>query len=228
MKTHNILVLAIGLLAGTLAANAQAVTAGQQTIDKNKLPGLTLTVPVEGKQAEKDWAEQLKTYGKVTTSRGTYKVPAAYIPALSPEPINLISTVDRSRNSAAIFTSFDLGGGNYITAGSPNYAAAEKMLTDYAVMAQYNQQVRDAEGLQADADKSYQKSVKTGERLQRDIERNKKEKETLLRKLDDNAKELEQLNKDTETNKADQVTTQADLDNRRKAADAVRLKKPQP
>lgn len=226
MSTYKILLLAIGLLAGSLAAQAQRVTAGEQTIDKNKLPGLTLSVPIDGKQAEKDWAEQLKSYGKVVVSRGTYKVATAYIPTLSPEPINLVSTVDRSRNSAAIFTSFDLGGGNYITSGSANYAAAEKLLTDFATTAQYNQQVRDAEGLQTEADKNYQKSIKTGERLQRDIERNKKEKETLLRKLDDNAKELEQLTKDTETNRTDQLSTQAELDNRRKAADAVRLKKP--
>ncbi len=227
MKVQHILLAAIGLFVSGLTASAQAVTAGEQTIDKNKVPGLTLTVPIEGKQAEKDWAEQLKSYGKVTNSRGTYKVATAYIPALSAEPINLMSTVDRSRNSATIFTAFDLGNGTFITAGSDKYAAAEKMLSEFATTAQYNQQVRDAEGLQADADKSYQKAVKTGERLQRDIERNKKEKETLLRRLDDNAKELEQLTKDTETNKTEQTTTQADLENRRKAAEAVRLKKPQ-
>lgn len=222
-----LLALTIGLLAGNVDSNAQTVTAGEQTIDKNKLSGLILTVPLEGKQAERDWEEQLKSYGKVTISRGTYKVSTAYIPALSSEPINLISTVDRSRKSTAIFTSFDLGGGNFITAGSDKYAAAEKMLMDYAATAEYNQQVRDAEGLQAEADRNYQKAVKTGERLLRETERNKKEKETLLRRLDDNAKELEQLTKDTETNKTELSTTQADLDNRRKATEAVRLKRPQ-
>lgn len=227
MRIYSKLTLMIGLLTGSYIAGAQAVTATEQTVDKNKLSGLSLSVPIEGKQAEKDWAEQLKSYGKVTNSRGTYKVATAYIPALSPEPINLISTVDRSRNSATIFTAFDLGGGNFITSGSDKYPIAEKMLTDFASTAQYNQQVRDAEGLQTDADKSYQKAIKTGERLQRDIERNKKEKETLLRRLDDNAKELEQLTKDTESNKTEQTTTQADLDNRRKAVEAVRLKKPQ-
>lgn len=227
MKIYSKLAVAICLLAGYLPADAQTVTAGEQTIDKNKLPGFTLTLPIDGRQAEKDWAEHLKTYGKVTESRGTYKVSTAYIPTLSSEPINLISTVDRSRKSTAIFTSFNLGGGNFITAGSINYAAAEKMLMDYGNMAQYNQQVRDAEELQTQADQNYQKAVKTGERLVRDIERNKKEKETLLRRLDDNAKELEQLTKDTETNRTEQATNQADLDNRRKAAEAVRLKKPQ-
>lgn len=227
MNLHNTLLLTVGLMVGSFAANAQTVLASEQMIDKNKLPGLTITVPIDGKQVERDWADQLKTYGKVTTSRGTYKVATAYIPALSPEPINLQSTVDRSRNSGTLFVSFDLGAGNFITAGSANYAAAEKILVDFANMAQYNQQVRDAEGLQADADKNYQKAVKTGEKLQRDIERNKKDKETLLRRLDDNAKELDQLLKDTEANKNEQITTQADLENRRKAAEAVRLKKPQ-
>lgn len=204
---------------------AQTVYAGENTVDKAKMPGLYLTIQGDGKQIEKDWEAQLKTYGRLTASRGTYRVPNASIPAISSEPINLVSTVKTTRTSATIFTAYDLGSGNYVTTGGTGYSSAESLLKDFAGNSLFNQEVRTAEGGFDEAQKNHQKAVKNGERLQRAIEQNAKEKEKLLKRIDDNAKELEQLNKDIETNKTEQETATTELDNQKKNVEAVKAKK---
>lgn len=213
------------LLGLSSTLHAQTVYAGETTVDKNKLSGLYLTIQGDGRQIEKDWADQLKTYGSVSSSRGTYRVTNADIPDVSPEPINLTSTVKTSRTSATIFVAFDKGGGTFVTPGSSGYSTAERLLTDFSEKTRYNQEVKTAESGFSDAQKTHQQTVRTGERLQREIETNAKEKERLLKRLDDNAKQLEQLQKDIETNKTDQENALTELENRKKNVEAVKEKK---
>ncbi|MDB5239970.1 MAG: hypothetical protein JWP57_595, partial [Spirosoma sp.] len=215
--------LCLGLWSSTV--HAQTVYAGENTIEKSKSPGLYLTVQGDGKQIEKDWETQLSGYGRMTSSRGLYRVPNANIPAISSEPINLVSTVKSSRNSATIFAAFDLGSGNFVKPGGQGYSAAEQLLKDFASKSLFGQEVRTAESSLEEAQKNHQKMVKMGERLQRDMEQNAKEKERLLKRMDDNAKELEQLKKDLETNKAEQINATTELENRKKNVEAVKMKK---
>lgn len=225
MNTILRFLLALCLLTQANSLYAQTVYAGENTVDKAKLPGLYLTIQGDGKQIEKDWEAQLQTYGRLSSSRGTYRVTTADIPAISSEPINLASTVKSSKTSATIFASFDLGSGNYVTPGGTGYSAAEGILKSFADKTLYGQEVHTAENDFNDAQKNHQKIVREGERLQRSIEQNAKEKERLLKRLDDNAKELEQLQKDIETNKTDQSTALTDLESRKKNVEAVKAKK---
>ncbi|UFH52618.1 hypothetical protein [Spirosoma sp. KNUC1025] len=225
MKTVAKFVLAFFLFVSTLSSYAQTVYAGENTIDKTKLSGLYLTIQGDGKQIEKDWESQLQKYGRVSSSRGTYRVTNASIPAISPEPINLVSTVKSSRTSATIFTSYDLGNNNFVTTGSTGYSAAESLLKEFSNSSLYNQEVRLAQTSFDDAQKNHQKLVRKGEQLQRSIEQNAKEKERLLKRIDDNAKELEQLQKDIETNKTDQANALTELDSRKSNVEAVKAKK---
>lgn len=224
MKAIYSLTLALGLLL-SLSAHAQTVYAGESTIDNTKASGLYLTIQGDGRQIEKDWETQLKTYGRVTASRGTYRITNADIPSISPEPINLLSSVKSSRTSATIFVAFDKGSGNFVTAGSTGYSAAEQLLNTFASGTLVSQEVRTAEAGFDEAQKNHQRMVKTGERLQRDIEANAKEKERLLKRIDDNAKELEQLQKDLATNKIDQENALTELENRKKNVEAAKAKK---
>ncbi|GAB3996650.1 hypothetical protein GCM10028807_39750 [Spirosoma daeguense] len=209
----------------TYHSHAQTVYAGESTIDKAKLSGLYLTIQGDGKQIEKDWETELKKYGTMISSRGTYRVTNADISAISSEPINLASTVKSSRTSATIFASFDLGNGNFITPGSTGYSAAESLLKNFADNTLYGSEVRTAEGSFDEAQKNHQKTVRRGEQLQRAIEQNAKEKEKLQKRLEENAKELEQLQKDIETNKTDQTNALTELESRKKNIEAVKAKK---
>ncbi len=225
MRTILRICLICCFLSFTASTFAQTVYAGESTVDKAKLAGLYLTLQGDGKQIEKDWESQLQTFGRLNSSRGTYRVTNANIPAISSEPINLVSTVKSSRTSATIFASFDLGNGTFVTPGGTGYSAAEDLFKNFASKTLYDQEVRTAESSFDDAQKNHQKMVKNGERLQREIEQNAKEKERLLKRLDENAKELEQLNKDIATNKTDQEKALIDLDSRKSNVEAVKLKK---
>ncbi|MVM37314.1 hypothetical protein GO730_06115 [Spirosoma sp. HMF3257] len=225
MNTLARFALIIGLFIIKNSTHAQTVYAGETTIDKAKVSGLYLTLQGDGKQIEKDWEAQLQKFGRVTSSRGTYRVPSADISAISSEPINLASTVKTTRTSATIFAAFDLGSGNFVTPGGTGYSAAEALLKGFADNSLFGQEVKTAEGGFDEAQKNHQKMVKKGEQLQRAIEQNAKEKERLLKRIDDNAKELEQLNKDIETNKTDQATALTELESRKKNVEAVKAKK---
>ncbi|GAB3697732.1 hypothetical protein GCM10027592_22150 [Spirosoma flavus] len=213
------------IIAITYRSHAQTVYAGESTIDKAKVSGLYLTVQGDGKQIEKDWETELRKYGNMSASRGTYRVTNADISAISSEPINLASTVKSSRSAATIFVSFDLGNGNYVRPGSAGYAAAESFLKNFSDNSLYGLEVKTAEGSFDEAQRIHQKTVRRGEQLQRAIEQNAKEKDKLLKRIEDNAKELEQLQKDIETNKTEQATALTELENQKKNIEAVKAKK---
>ncbi|MFD2935092.1 hypothetical protein [Spirosoma flavum] len=225
MKKILYFVLINCLLSLPTSSFAQTIYAGENTVDKAKLAGLYLTIQGDGKQIEKDWETQLQTYGRASSSRSTYRVPNASIPAISSEPINLVSTVKTSRTAATIFTSFDLGNGNFVTTGGTGYSAAEDLLKSFANKSLYGQEVRISESSFDEAQKNHQKTVRNGERLQREIEQNAKEKDRLLKRIDDNAKELEQLTKDIATNKTEQETALTELESRKNNVEAVKSKK---
>lgn len=224
MKTQT--VLTIGLLLLSAGAQAQTVYAGEQTIEKAKLPGLFLNLPIDEKSADREWEQALRTYGRVNASRGIYRVTNADIRSISSEPINMVSQVKGNKTSSTIFTSFDLGSGNFARPGDAAYSAAETLLKDFATAALYNNEVRGAEESLAESQRNHQKAVQRGERLQRDIERNKREKERLLRSIDENAKELEQLTKDAEANKTEQANALSEMDVKKKNVETVKAKKP--
>jgi hypothetical protein len=219
------LFLTISLLLATFGAQAQTVYAGEQTIDRQVYKGLFLTIPLGDRQVEKEWENYIRSFGRVTSSRGVYRITTADIRDISSEPINFTSQIKGNKKSTTIFTAYDLGGGNYVSAGNGNYDAADKLLKEFADKTLFNDEVRVAEDSFNEAQRNHQKMVRKGETLTRDIENNRKEKERLLRKIEENAKELEQLQKDLETNKLDQTTAQTEMDNKRKSVETVKAKK---
>ncbi|KAB7727887.1 hypothetical protein F5984_19140 [Rudanella paleaurantiibacter] len=224
MKTNWIGFWAILMLAG-FGSRAQTVYAGEQTIEKNKLSGLFLTLPVDEKAVSREWEQVLRSYGRMNLSRGVFRVTNADIPSVSSEPINLTSQLKGGKASTTLFASFDLGSGNFARPGDPSYSAAETLLKDFAAKALYNNEVRIAEESFTEAQKAHQRSVQKGERLGRDIERNKREKERLLRSLDENAKELDQLTKDVDLNKTEQENALTEMDVKKKNVETVKAKK---
>ncbi|TAE32895.1 MAG: hypothetical protein EAZ91_03240 [Cytophagales bacterium] len=209
----------------SLSTYAQTVYATEQTVDKVKVPGLALTLPIDEKSVDREWEPFLRTLGRPNSSRGVYRVANADIRAISAEPINMVSEVKGNKTSTTVFAAFDLGSGNFVKSGDAAYAAAETFLKDFATKAVYNATVRGAEDALSESQKNHQKMVQKGERLQRDIERNKREKEKLLKNIDENAKELEQLTKDVATNKTDQTTALTDMDAKMKNVETVKGKK---
>ncbi|WP_266365315.1 hypothetical protein [Tellurirhabdus rosea] len=217
----------LGLLLPVAAAFGQAVYSGTEKIDQQDVKGLTIQIPIEGKFVEKEWETLVKTFGRVVTGRGGIaKVPSADIKSLSPNPVNFLSKLSSARDKATLFVAADLGSGNFVTVGSPEYNELEKLLKDFAARTQYNNELRLAELAFTETQKRHEKSVKTGEKLVRDIERNKREAENLKKRLEENAAELKRLEKETETNKTEQTSVLAELETKKKAVEDVKGRGP--
>jgi hypothetical protein len=214
----------IGLLQ---PVRAQTVSSATEKVDQISLMGLSLNLPIEGKFVEKEWETLMKSYGKVTTGRsGVYKVPAANIPAISNEPLNVASKVTSDKAKATIFLAVDKGNADYVKPGNAMYDQVETLLKDFAARTQVNYDIKLADDTFNEAQKKQDKLSKQGEKLVRDLERNKKEKDNLVKKMDENVRELEQLTRDTETNKNDQTNSVKDLEVKKQALEAARGKLP--
>ncbi|GAB3256809.1 hypothetical protein GCM10027347_18850 [Larkinella harenae] len=217
----------VGILATVSPLRAQTISSATEKVDQISLVGLSVNIPIEGKFVEKEWEALAKSYGKVAVGRnGVYKVPAANIPALSSDPVNVASKVSTDRNKATIFLAVDKGNADYVKPGSAMYGQVETLLKDFAERTRLNYDIKQAEDAFNEAQKKQDKLVKQGDKLVRDIERNKKEKDTLLKKMDDNTRELEQLQRDTETNKSDQESSVKDFETKKLALEAARAKLP--
>ncbi|MFC5408991.1 hypothetical protein ACFPMF_06720 [Larkinella bovis] len=235
MKKHlvssflHVLVYAGMLIVSVLPAPvwAQTVSSATEKVDQISLVGLSLSLPIDGKFVEKEWETLLKTYGKVATGRnGVYKVPSANIPALSSDPLNVASKVSSEKNKATVFLAVDKGNADYVKPGSAMYDQVETLLKEFAARTQINYDIKLADDSYQEAQKKQDKLVKQGEKLVRDLERNKKEKDNLVKRMDENVRELEQLIRDTETNKSDQTNAVKELDVKKQALEAARAKLP--
>ncbi|GAB3898415.1 hypothetical protein GCM10028803_17810 [Larkinella knui] len=217
----------LGIAAAVQPVLAQTVSSATEKVDQISLMGLSLNLPIEGKFVEKEWETLLKSYGKVTTGRGgIYKVPAANVPALSNEPLNVASKVSSDKNKATVFLAVDKGNADYVKPGDALYGQVETVLKEFAERTRINYDIKLADDTFTEAQKKQEKLVKQGEKLVRDLERNKKEKDNLVKKMDENARELEQLIRDTETNKNDQISSAKDFDTKKQALEAARAKLP--
>lgn len=217
----------LSLLGLSASVQAQTVSSATEKVDQISLVGLSLNLPIEGKFVEKEWEALTKSYGKVTTGRnGVYKIPAANIPALSSDPLNVASKVSTEKNKATIFLAVDKGNADYVKPGSSLYDQVETLLKDFAERTRLNYDIKLADDLFNEAQKKQDKLTKQGEKLVRDLERNKKEKDNLIKKMDENGRELEQLQRDTETNKTEQENSSKDLDVKKQALEAARAKLP--
>ncbi|GAB3919352.1 hypothetical protein [Larkinella terrae] len=217
----------LGIPFATQPVLAQTVSSATEKVDQISLMGLSLNLPIDGKFVEKEWEMQMKSYGKVTTGRnGVYKVPAANIPALSNEPLNVASKVSTDKSKATIFVAVDKGNADYAKPGDAMYSQVETLLKDFAERTRLNYDIKLADDTFNEAQKKQDKLTKQSEKLVRDLERNKKEKDNLVKKMDENSRELEQLTRDTETNKNDLASSAKELETKKQALEAARAKLP--
>jgi hypothetical protein len=204
--------LILGVLA-IVSTSAQTVLPGKQDIEKASFEGLYVTTKIEDKYLEKYWEAYLKQYGKVNSSRGgVYRSSEANISSISSSPINLASRVSSSKGMSQVFIYLDLGNGAYVTQGSKGYAEAEAFLKKFAEDALLMDDARVAEEAMKESEKNFNKLIRKGETLKKDIEKTEKE--------------LAQLKKDLEINQKYVATSQTDLEAKKKTFDTAKAKVP--
>ncbi len=161
MKTN---VLAIGLLIltglapGRLFAQELQTGAAQRTIEGQAVPGWATALPLNRRRVEKAWAERLRRWGKVKSSKSVYLVESALIPAISLNPVRVASLTEKTADGVVVFLAVADADG-YLTAQDANAEMLVDFLEDFARqafrdekardVAEAAKQLRQAEGAQA-------------------------------------------------------------------------------
>ena len=213
------------LLVVSFAGFAQTILSGSEVFGKDRKDGFYMTINIEKKFVEKDWSLFISKYGGVAQSREVFNITAANIPGISPYPINFMTKVTSDQKvKTKIFASFDEVGGNTVSESSNSFIGVEKLLKDFHAFAMQNEDVRLAERDTEESQKNLDRVNKTGDKLARDIEKNKREKEKLLKEIEENRIELEKLLKDQIINKQDQENAHIALEEKQKAFSIVKTR----
>lgn len=209
---------------------AQKVKVSETTEQIDQIPrtGMSTLIELDNKDVEKAWEKQLKSFGKVSSSKGVFTIPVANIPSISSQPCIVTSVVKTSGKGTLVWWSIDMGKEHVSSTGSSSaYKAAEKILNDFALQCyrdDVNKQIEEAEKALSSSVKAQEKEVKEGESLIKDVDRNKQEKASLEQKLKQNGEELVKLQSDIEQNKKDQAAAAQDVDKMKKALEIVKAR----
>ena len=213
------------LLIFTQISFAQTILSGSEVFGKDRKEGFNMTINVEKKFIEKDWSLFISKFGGVAQSREVFNIAGADLPEISSDPINLMTKViSDQKNKTKIFASFDVGGGNMVSQNNKSFAGVEQLLKDFYAFAMQNEDVRLAERDSEESQKNLDRVNKTGDKIIRDIEKNKREREKLLKEIESNKVDLEKLLKDQEANKLDQENARIALEEKLKAASVVKTR----
>jgi hypothetical protein len=220
------LLLTLSTLLVSVAATAQAIVQPAYVdIDKQKRQGYAASTDLDRRFVEKAWKDKLSEYGRVDSKRDVYTVNFAKLPFLD-EQARIVSQLNTTKGRTQIFLSVDQNNNEFIAAGHGQGPQVEKLLLDFMQQMDYESQVRAAEKAFEDAESANKDATRKGERLVRDIEANRKEKEKLLKRLDDNKTELIKLRGDSVQNYRDRQAAAQVFEKQRQNLEAVKARKP--
>ncbi|MBO9636692.1 hypothetical protein [Siphonobacter aquaeclarae] len=223
MKRITTLLLSLAALSATAQVSIKPV---EQEIAKVKRVGYTTSTTVDSKIVEAAWKKKLAEYGRVVSERsGVYKVEYARLPFYD-KNVLLVSQLSTKRNNTDLFVSVDMG--NYEFASSTNVYGREleKILRDFHEEIDYQSQVADSDKTLKDASDKHKDLVRKSERNVRNLSDNRNEKVRLLKKLQENEKELGTLQADSVQLKTDLETAIKTVDDQKKTNEAVKARKP--
>ncbi len=214
------------LLLGSVVSAQVSVKPVEQEIAKVKRTGYVTTSSVAEKIIEEAWKKKLSQYGRVLSERGgVYKVEYAKVPFYD-KNVLIVSQLDTRRGSTSIFMSVDLGNYEYASSTNNYGREVEDILRDFHKDIDYQSQVAEADkGLKEASDKQ-REVVRKSDRNLRNLKDNHSEKIKLLKRLEDNEKELIQLRADSVQLYSDVQQVNQQLEDQKKNVDTVKNRKP--
>ena len=192
-----------------LIAQKIQIAESSETIENVSRSGLYTVIDLDSRQVEKAWERHLKTFGKLNSSKGYFILPEANVPQISSKSASVYSKIQSMPQGTKVWWAIDLGDSYASNASNHSaFSSAEKELHEFASECyknDINEQIKDAEKAHTASIRFYEKEVKRGEQLNRNVANNLAEKAKLEEQLKQNAIELEQLKKEIEFNKNDQA-----------------------
>ena len=196
----------------TTSLRAQGVFPGKETLNGTDYFGLNLNSNIPSRYLEDYWEDYLKTCGKTHSRRGVVTVDRANVPAISSEPVEMLSQVSTARNISHVFLAVKVGENFVSNFTDSTYTATENFLKDFSAYAEARDEVRLAEEYYGEAEKNHKNLERDNDRIVKDIERTQQK--------------LEELMQDQETNKKDLAGSVIDLENKQKDLEAAKARVP--
>jgi hypothetical protein len=211
-------------LFASLSAHAQ-IFSGLAEIEKAKKEGFYTYLASEEKFATPAWKAFLKKTGTVESGRsGAIIVSQARIPAISKDPVALLSLISEEKNKVKLFISIATGPDSYIQTGHEKYREATGWLEEFLQSLSLEENVRGEETKLNELKNSKIKFQRLAERHIRELDSNKRQTELLIKRLEETKLEKEKILANQEQTKLDQKATEEALVEQLKKVESAKQK----
>lgn len=211
-------------LFASLSAHAQ-IFSGLAEIEKAKKEGFYTFLASEEKFATPAWKAFLKKTGSVESGRsGAIIVSQARIPAISKDPVALLSLISEEKNKVKLFISIATGPDSYIQTGHEKYREATTWLEEFLQSLSLEENVRSEETKLNELKNSKIKLQRLAERHIRELDSNKRQTELLIKRLEETKLEKEKILANQEQTKLDQKATEEALIEQLKKVESAKQK----
>jgi hypothetical protein len=211
-------------LFASLSAHAQ-IFSGLAEIEKAKKEGFYTFLASEEKFATPAWKAFLKKTGSVESGRsGAIVVSQARIPAISKDPVALLSLISEEKNKVKLFISIATGPDSYIQTGHEKYREATAWLEEFLQSLSLEENVRSEETKLNELKNSKIKFQRLAERHIRELDSNKRQTELLIKRLEETKLEKEKILANQEQTKLDQKATEEALVEQLKKVESAKQK----
>ncbi len=211
-------------LFASLSAHAQ-IFSGLAEIEKAKKEGFYTFLASEEKFATPAWKAFLKKTGSVESGRsGAIIVSQARIPAISKDPVALLSLISEEKNKVKLFISIATGPDSYIQTGHERYREATAWLEEFLQSLSLEENVRSEETKLNELKNSKIKFQRLAERHIRELDSNKRQTELLIKRLEETKLEKEKILANQEQTKLDQKATEEALIEQLKKVESAKQK----
>ncbi len=217
MKIINLFIVSMLLHVSGIAQEVKiTVTEGKRKIEGYDMKGASAKVLFDFTTTESALLKELKKYGKVEKNRPPYVVIGASIPSFSSDLIDVYAELTSETGATSIWI------------GTKQNAKNVKEFVYNFCLDMYKKdletQISEAESVILNTNKEYQRKITGGEKLQADLEDNKKEKLKLEQSLQQNGIEKIELEKAIEQNKLDKAALLTEVEKVKKVVEAKKLK----
>jgi hypothetical protein len=167
----------------------------------------------------------LKKTGTVESGRsGAIIVSQARIPAISKDPVALLSLISEEKNKVKLFIYIATGPDSYIQTGHEKYREATGWLEEFLQSLSLEENVRGEETKLNELKNSKIKFQRLAERHIRELDSNKRQTELLIKRLEETKLEKEKILANQEQTKLDQKATEEALVEQLKKVESAKQK----
>jgi len=203
------------------------VVSANETVDKIQRTGLKIHLTQSESHVADAWENYLKKFGRVESSRNNFVVNEGKVASISNKPIRIVSRVaEEGKNESYVFLAID-NGKDYITAGDPQFPAAQQFLKDFALKINkenWADKLTEAEKLLNSAQKDLDRKNDKDKDLNKSVEKSKQNVIDYQKKIENEQSKQVDLGKQIVENKKAIQASALEVEKAKKDVDLIKQK----